>query len=101
MALTEVFLSALLAPVMMFVQSRFVAEILSGKEVGWGSQQRQPGRITMSEVAHAHLGHTIAGLFLALATFSLSTQVWVWLSPIWLPLLLCVPVVFLTSRLSA
>jgi membrane glycosyltransferase len=98
MVLVEIFFSALLAPVMMLVQSRFVAEILSGKEVGWDTQHRQPENITMSRVARAHLGHTASGLFLAFLTFSLSTQVWLWLSPIWLPLSLCVPVIFLTSR---
>jgi membrane glycosyltransferase len=101
MALAEIFLSALLAPVMMLVQSRFVAEILSGKDVDWHAQQRQAEQITIADVARAHLGHTLAGLFLAFATFLISTQVWAWLSPIWLPLSLCVPIIFLTSRLSA
>jgi membrane glycosyltransferase len=98
MVLAEIAISALLAPVMMLVQSRFVAEILSGKEVGWGAQQRRPDHITVSAVARAHLRHTIAGLCLAILTFSISTQVWLWLSPIWLPLAVCVPVIFLTSR---
>lgn len=96
--LAEIGISALLAPVMMLVQSRFVAEILYGKEVGWAAQQRELDQIRLRDVARAHLGHTLTGIGLACLTFSISTQVWLWLSPIWLPLLLTVPVVFLTSR---
>jgi membrane glycosyltransferase len=102
MLLAEILVSALLAPIMMLVQSKFVAEILLGNEVGWGVQQREPtGAATISDVARAHLGHTMAGLFLSLLTFSISTQVLLWLSPIWLPLTVCVPVVFLTSQPTA
>jgi membrane glycosyltransferase len=96
--LTEIAISALLAPVMMLVQSRFVAEILCGKEVGWATQQRELDHIKLRDVARAHLGHTLTGIGLAVLTFSISTQVWFWLSPIWLPLVLATPVIFLTSR---
>jgi membrane glycosyltransferase len=97
-ALAEIAISALLAPIMMLVQSKFVAEILCGKEVGWATQQRDSDHIRMRDVARAHLGHTLTGIGLAVLTFSISTQVWLWLSPIWLPLSLAVPVIFLTSR---
>jgi membrane glycosyltransferase len=96
--LAEIAISALLAPIMMLVQSRFVAEILCGKEVGWATQQRELDNIRMRDVARAHLGHTLIGIGLSALTFSISTQVWLWLSPIWLPLSLAVPVIFLTSR---
>ena len=98
MLLAEIGISAMLAPIMMLVQSRFVAEILLGKEVGWGTQQRQPDHVTIRDVARAHLGHTLTGFALAGLTISISPQVWLWLSPIWLPLLLSIPVIFLTSR---
>jgi membrane glycosyltransferase len=98
MVLAEIGMSAMLAPIMMLVQSKFVAEILLGKEVGWGAQQRQLDHVTIRDVAGAHLGHTLTGFALAALTLWISPQVWLWLSPIWLPLLLSIPLIFLTAR---
>jgi membrane glycosyltransferase len=98
MLLAEIGISAMLAPIMMLVQSKFVAEILLGKEVGWGAQQRQLDHVTIRDVAGAHLGHTLTGFALAALTLWISPQVWLWISPIWLPLLLSIPLIFLTAR---
>ena len=94
----ELIVSALLAPVMMLVQSKFVAEILFGGDAGWAPQQRDGGDASVCAIARAHLGHTLIGIALCMATFMISYDVWLWLSPIWIGLCLSIPVVIVTSR---
>ncbi|MCI1089037.1 MlaD family protein, partial [Stenotrophomonas maltophilia] len=44
--LVETGLAARMAPVVMYVQSRGVAEVLSGRDSGWDAQQRDDGGIS-------------------------------------------------------
>ena len=98
---SEILLSALLAPITMLVQTRFVFEILLGREAGWEAQQRREQDAPLRMIARQHLGHTVAGLALCLITLMISVQVWFWLSPVWVGLCLAIPIVFLMSRRSA
>ena len=97
---SEILLSALLAPIMMLVQTRFVFEILLGREAGWEVQQRREQNAPLRMIARQHLGHTVAGLALCVITLMISVQVWLWLSPVWVGLCLAIPVVLLMSRRS-
>src|SRR3546814_17432989 len=45
----EIVVSALLAPIMMLIQSRHVWEILIGRDAGWTLQRRDDGAIPLSE----------------------------------------------------
>jgi membrane glycosyltransferase len=97
----EVLLSALLAPIAMLVQTRFVLDILLGREAGWETQQRQEKDAPLRLIVRQHLGHTLAGVALCFGTLMISTQVWLWLSPVWIGLCSAIPLVALTSRRSA
>jgi len=97
----ETLLSALLAPVLMLMQTRFVADVLLGRDAGWTTQQRREGNAPVWSIARQHLGHTLTGVVLSLGTYALSVQVWLWLFPVWLGLSLAIPLVYLTSRREA
>jgi membrane glycosyltransferase len=94
----EIIFSALLAPVMMLVQTRFVVDILLGHDAGWSSQQRVERDLPFRAIAGAHAGHTFAGLALCLITYEISVQVWLWLLPVWLGLCMAIPTITLLSR---
>lgn len=94
----EVLMSALLAPIMMLLQTRFVADILLGRESGWEAQQRAGSVTTIATIARRHWLHTVAGLILAVGSFSVTPELFYWLLPVWLGLSLSIPVAFLTSR---
>lgn len=100
-ALWETLLSALLAPILMLMQTRFVTEILLGRDAGWVPQQRHGRRAEFSPVFRRHWGHTAAGVLLSIGTFSISLQVWLWLIPVWLGLVLAIPIALLTSSRDA
>ena len=82
---------------MMLVQSKFVLDILLGRDVSWNAQQRQSSVISFGDVAKAHIGHTVAGLALLYLTFAISPHTIAWLSPIWLGLCLSIPLIFASS----
>jgi len=54
--LVETVLAALMAPVVMYVQSRGVAEVLSGRDSGWDAQQRDDGGISWMALIRGYGG---------------------------------------------
>lgn len=94
----EVLISALIAPVLMLMHTRFVAEVLLGRDSGWLAQDRLGQDAPLSAIAWQHFGHTLTGLVLSVGTFMISIQVWLWLLPIWLGLMLAIPLTYLTAR---
>lgn len=95
--LLEVLLSALYAPAMMLMQSRFIYEILSGRDAGWGPQQRTAVADRWGAVWQRHHWHFAAGILLSLLSYRLNPLLFLWLSPTLLGLLLILPL----SRLSS
>ncbi|MEC9433601.1 MAG: glucans biosynthesis glucosyltransferase MdoH [Pseudomonadota bacterium] len=89
-AVVELLLSALVAPVMMLMQSRHVVDILSGRDSGWAPQTRDGVAPPWREALADHAGHVIAGLLLAAALLVTQPEVLVWLSPV-VAGLLCAP----------
>jgi len=87
----EVVLSALFAPVQMLLQSRYVAQILLGRDAGWNSQRREEGRVSWLDAWRFHWGHTLAGLVLGATFWLLSPELFWWLSPALLGLLMAIP----------
>jgi membrane glycosyltransferase len=53
-ALIEVVLSALLAPIMMLIQSGAVFQILAGRDTGWNPQRRDDGSIPLRHIVRRH-----------------------------------------------
>lgn len=87
----ELVLSTLYAPVLMLMQSRYVLEILTGRDAGWTNQRRSEGQVTWSEAWRFHWAHTLAGVVLGLLFALLAPKLLPWLSPVLAGLLLAVP----------
>jgi membrane glycosyltransferase len=94
--LVESVISALVAPAMMLFHSRFVADILLGRDSGWTRQNRDGGT-GWGEALARHAGHMVFGAVLATAAwFVLPVLLW-WLSPLLVGLALAVPLAVLTG----
>jgi len=93
----EIFVSALIAPIMMLVHTGAILSILVGRDSGWKPQRRDDGGVPLRSLIARHRWHVLAGLALL---FAASLDSWVlvaWLSPALLGLLLAVPVSGITG----
>ena len=96
--LTEIVLSALVAPVLMLMQSAGVVDALLGRDAGWNAQQRDAGRLSRQEAWRSHRGHVVMGLIGAGVAWSLDPAVFWWTSPVSLGLFLSAPLSLLLAR---
>ena len=81
-ALFETLLSMLIAPVQMLIQTRQIAEILSGRATGWEAQLRLGSTPGWGAVWRRHAGHVTLGLAVLVLMWNLAPGQLVWLSPI-------------------
>ncbi|HCV96332.1 Glucans biosynthesis glucosyltransferase H [compost metagenome] len=95
--LLETLLAALMAPVVMYVQSRGVAEVLAGKDSGWDAQQRDDGGISWPALIRGYGGLSVFGLFMGLLAYAVSPSLAAWMAPVVIGMVLAIPVVALTS----
>jgi membrane glycosyltransferase len=79
--LFEVILSALYAPILMLVQSRYVFEILMGRDSGWKPQRRDAGGGSWREAWSFHAKHFTIGCCTAVIVWFLSPPLLAWVSP--------------------
>ena len=96
--LIETLISGLMAPVLMVMQSRAVAQILRGRDAGWHAQRRDDGSLPMREIVRGYLGQTVFGAALAAAAYAISLPLLWWMSPVIAGLLLAIPLAALTAR---
>ena len=89
--IVEILLTALVAPIMMLVQTSSIAQILTGADSGWPSQARDADRVPWSVLWKFHRRHILAGLILAGAAGAISWRLLAWMSPALLGLVLAVP----------
>ncbi|WP_148254464.1 glucans biosynthesis glucosyltransferase MdoH [Aidingimonas lacisalsi] len=99
-ALLEMGFAALIAPIMMIWHSRFVACILAGRHVDWGSQVRDSGHVAW----HEALRHTWTATLLG-GAWAMATQWWTpaffwWLAPVWIGLVLATPLTYLSGHVG-
>jgi membrane glycosyltransferase len=94
----ETVVAGLLAPVTMLTQSMDVISILSGRDSGWKTQQRDHGRLKSGTVVRLFWRHTLFGLLLAIASWMVSPYLALWMLPVTLGLSLAVPLAALTAR---
>ncbi|MBL8574072.1 MAG: glucans biosynthesis glucosyltransferase MdoH [Hyphomicrobiaceae bacterium] len=88
----ESILSALVAPVMMLLQTRHVLEIFTGRDSGWKTQRRDDGGIPFAEVLKHHWTHVAIGAVMGLAAFVVSRPILAWMAPTLIGLILAVQV---------
>jgi len=94
----ETALFALIAPGVMLAHSRFVADVLLGRSVGWTAPQRDAARVTWAEAAPPLLWILLAAVVMATLAASLAPQTVWWLIPILLSAGLAIPLAVLTGR---
>jgi membrane glycosyltransferase len=94
----EIFISALIAPIMMLMQVRSVLEIFMGRDAGWSVQRRDDGSLTRADLVKQYMPATVLGLVLGGSAYAVSTPLLLWMLPVVAGLVLAIPVVAATSR---
>lgn len=89
--LAETLLSALYAPVLLWMQSSALISILSGRDGGWRPQRRDDGRLPADEVGRRHRGHMLAAVAIVILCALVSPVLLAWLAPTLVGLLLAIP----------
>ena len=88
----EQLVATLMAPVLMLFNTSSVMSILMGRTVNWAAQARDgAGGTSWFSALRTHASHTLIGAGLAWLAFQIHPMVGWWFSPIWLGLLLSVP----------
>ena len=100
-ALIEMILSALMAPILMLIQSGSVFQILVGGDTGWNPQRRDDGSIPLRDIVRRHRWHTGLGVATGLSAFLIATSLFLWMSPTILGLVLAIPLSWLSGSLAA
>jgi membrane glycosyltransferase len=100
-SLIEVVLSALMAPILMLIQSGSVFQILLGRDTGWQPQRRDDGSIPLRDIVRRHLWHTLLGILTGLSAILIATSLFLWMSPTILGLVLAIPLSWLSGQLGA
>ena len=95
--LSEVIISGLIAPAMMWKQTVAVFQILLGRDSGWNAQQREGSAVPFKDTLRRYSGATGLGLLLGFAAFAVSEPLFWWMSPVILGLMLTVPLAITTS----
>ncbi|MFT4197521.1 MAG: glucans biosynthesis glucosyltransferase MdoH [Pseudoxanthomonas sp.] len=93
----ESVLAALMAPIVMFIQSRGVAEVLAGRDSGWDAQRRDDGSLPLSALMRRYGGVTVFGACAATVSWLVSPALAAWMAPVTLGMVLSIPTVALTS----
>ena len=96
----EILLSALMAPMQMLVQSGSVFGILVGGDTGWNPQRRDDGSIPLRDIVRRHRWHTGLGVLAGISAFTISTSLFLWMSPTILGLILAIPLSWLSGSLA-
>jgi len=94
----EITLSALVAPVLMLNQVWALISILAGHDSGWAAQHRDEGGLTLDEAANQHLGDTAVGIGLAVSALGVSLHTFLWMLPVILGMVFCIPIAALSAR---
>ncbi len=96
----EIVLSALIAPILMLVQSGSVFQIIVGGDTGWNPQRRDDGSIPLRDIVRRHRWHTVLGLVAGISAFLIATSLFLWMSPTILGLVLAIPLSWLSGSLA-
>ncbi|MFD2257035.1 glucans biosynthesis glucosyltransferase MdoH [Luteolibacter algae] len=94
----ETIVSMLLAPCMMLAHTLMVLSIITGHAVGWGNQSRETDGTAWADALRFHLAPTLLGIAWTVLALQIGWVFTLWMSPILLGLILCIPVSVWTSR---
>jgi membrane glycosyltransferase len=93
----EMLLSALVAPMLMFTQTRAIVEIMAGKVGGWATQRRDADKVSFKEASAAMGWISATGLVLA-GMFWFTPDLFTATAPILMGLVLAVPLTMLGAN---
>ncbi len=99
-ALIEVIASALIAPIMMLIQSGAVMQIVFGKDTGWNPQRRDDGSIPIADIVRRHRSHVAMGVVAGVSAFLIAPSLAGWMSPTILGLVLAIPISAASASLA-
>lgn len=99
-ALAETLISALLAPINMIFNSKFVLFTLLGQGVSWVTQRRgtEGDGTDWREAIITHGGQTAFGVVWGVCSYIISPPFFLWLSPVVVPLVFSIPISILLSQ---
>ncbi len=98
--LLETLFSALLAPILMLFQSKFVLAILMRRAIGWPEQQREDHATGWREAVLTHGGQTLLGVAAGAVAYTYVPTFFWWFTPVLLGLVLSIPLSMLSSHIS-
>jgi len=93
--LVESVLAALMAPIVMYRQSRGVAEVLAGRDSGWEAQRRDDGSVPLSSLVQSYAGLSLFGAFMGALAWAVSPGLALWMSPVVVGMVLAIPTVWI------
>jgi membrane glycosyltransferase len=96
--LFEVVLSALLAPIMMLIQTGHVLHIVFGSDTGWDPQRRDDGSVPFRAIVRRHQSHVALGVLSLIAGLLISPSLVAWMSPTIAGLILAIGISWATSQ---
>ncbi|WP_369061937.1 glucans biosynthesis glucosyltransferase MdoH [Caulobacter sp. 73W] len=96
--LFEIVGSTLVAPVLMLMQSASVLQVLAGRDSGWSTQSRDPGRLSRREAWRLHRGHIMIGLAAAAIVLAIDPVMLWWSAPVYLGLVISTPLAMALSN---
>ena len=99
-ALFEILVSALLAPVMMLIQTGHVMHFVFGFDSGWDPQRRDDGSIPITAIVRRHRSHMVFGILTLISGLLISPSLIAWMSPTIVGLILAIPLSWSTGKLS-
>ena len=99
-AMFEVVMSALLAPVMMLIQTGHVVHFVFGFDTGWNPQRRDDGSIPFMAIVKRHRSHVVFGVLALISGLLISPSLVAWMSPTIAGLVLAIFLSWATGLLS-
>jgi membrane glycosyltransferase len=99
-ALGESLAAMLAAPVLMLLHSKAVAEVLLGRDSGWGAQRRDGEALTFRQAWRAHRFHVAIGALGAVGAALVDGRLLVWTAPITTGLVLSAAYTYLSTRVD-
>ena len=99
-AIVEVIFAALIAPIMMVIQTGSVMQIMFGRDTGWTPQRRDDGSIPLRDIVRRHWSHVALGFLTLISGLMISTSLVAWMSPTIAGLLLAIVLSWVSGKLS-
>lgn len=93
----EIFLSALIAPIMMVASTKAMIQIATGHDAGWQAQDRDADGVSWKDAFRSMRWQMATGLMFCVG-LGFRPDLVTWFAPVVLPLLFAAPLVVLTSR---